>query len=163
MITLIIIVCVVLVIFSSKKDKHNVEEDASALAKIPSFTVKAKPMSGFSKFLNLAYDDNQLIQTFSFSNQTVDIRMKGGKKMSANLSNVYVEFQKVNGLVYYKVKGNGVTLDFYQTTNITNKEWDAINGILCLAGETHGRDMFSKTAKRLGYINTALKAIKLIS
>lgn len=163
MITLFIIIVIVCIIWGCKKDKHNVAEDATTLASIPSFTVTAKPMSTFSKVMNLAYDDNQLLQSFSYSNQLVVIRMKSGKTISCPLVNLSVAFQKQTGNIFYTVKGCGVKIDFYQTTNISDKEWDAINSILCLAGETYGRDMFSKTAKKLGYINLALKAIKAIS
>lgn len=164
MFTLLIIIFIVwVVIVSCKKDKHNVAEDASKLASIPSFSVYAKPMDTFSKMMNLAYDKNQLLKSFSYSNREVVICMESGKTLSCLLANMYVEFQKSQGLICYTIKGNGEKLYFYQTTNVSDKEWDAINSILCLAGETYGRDMFSKAAKDLGYINMALKAIKLLS
>ncbi|MBD5250959.1 MAG: hypothetical protein HDS56_07280 [Barnesiella sp.] len=146
-----------------KNDKHNVEEDNEAISQLPDFRVNAKEMSTFSKILNLAINKSELLQSFSYSNKYVTMKMQDGKVFSSQLKDMYVIFEKTNGVISYIINGNGKKISFYQTTNITDKEWNAINGVLCLAGTTRGRSLFSKETKYLGYINIALKAIKAIS
>ncbi|MBD5179651.1 MAG: hypothetical protein HDT00_08200, partial [Bacteroidales bacterium] len=133
------------------------------ISKLPTFTVIAKPMGSLSKFLNLAFDKSELLHSFSYSDEAISITLENGKKLCAPLSETSVVFDKMNGVVIYKVQSGKSKLNFYQTTNISNSEWDAINSVLCLAGTTQGRSMFSKEAKAMGMINVALKAIKAIS
>ena len=162
MITLCIILFIVL-IFAYRKDKHDHDADDDQLAQRPPFSIKAKPMSTISKLANLALLKSQLIDTFSYSNKSICIVMQNGKSISAPLKDIFVDFEKVRGIVEYKIKYNKQSVNFYKTTNISNKEWDAINSVLCLAGSTRGRSTFSKEAKYLGYVGTALKAIKALS
>ena len=150
-------------IMSLKKDKHNEEEDNEAISQLPEFTINAAEMSTFSKILNLAINKSELLHTFSYSNKYVTMKMQDGKAFCSQLKDMYVIFEKTNGVIYYTITGNGKKIKFYQTTNITDKEWEAINGVLCLAGSTRGRSLFSTETKYLGYINIALKAIKAIS
>lgn len=89
--------------------------------------------------------------------------MQNGTSITGPIRDLTAIFDKSNGLITYTVKCNGKQVSFYQTTNITNKEWDSINSVLCLAGTTRGRDIFSKETKYVGYINIALKAIKHLS
>lgn len=163
MITLFIIFIIICVIMMSKKDKHDAAEDAVAISNLPSFTIHAKPMSTASKILNLAVMKSQLVRSFSYANEYVTIVMENGDRLHSSLGAMSVQFEKTNGMISYTVKGNGSKVSFYQTTNISNKEWDAINSVLCLAGTTWGRDIFSKEAKYAGYVNIALKAIKALS
>lgn len=148
---------------SMKKDKHDVEQDTEDLAKLPSFSIVAKPMSTFSKLVNLAINKGELLHSFSYSNASITIVLENGKTLSAPLRDLFVEFEKISGMLYYRVNSNCTKVKFYQTTNISNKEWEAISSVLCLAGSTRGRSMFSKEAKMLGLINVAAKAIKAIS
>lgn len=163
MITLFIIFAIICVIAMSKKDKHNKAEDEAAIVQLPSFSVQARPMSAMSKIANLAVTKSQLLHSFSYSNNLVTVTTEDGNCIKSSLSTLSVQFAKVNGLVNYTIKGAGRKMTFYQTTNITGKEWDAINSTLCLAGTTWGRDIFSKEAKYAGYVNIALKAIKALS
>lgn len=66
-------------------------------------------------------------------------------------------------VVSYSLTNKSQKMTFYQTTNITLQEWDAINGVWCLASTTWGRSIFSKQAKNLGRVITAMKFIKAIS
>lgn len=163
MITLFMIFAFICIILACRKDKHNVEEDAVAISNLPSFTIQAKPMSTVSKIVNLAVVKSELLQSFSYFNGMVSIVMENGNRFNALLCEMSVQFDKYNGNVTYTIKGNGRKVTFYQTTNISNKEWDAINSVLCLAKNTWGRDIFSKEAKYAGYVNMALKAIKALS
>lgn len=163
MITLFIIFGIICIVMMSRKDKHNAEEDAIAISSLPSFKVEARSMSTLSKVLNLAIVKSELLQSFSYSNEIVSITMQNGKNLTGNLKDLSVQFEKPNGTITYVVKCEGKKVSFYQTSNITGKEWEAINSVLCLAGTTRGRDMFSKAAKYTGYLNVALKAIKALS
>lgn len=163
MITFLIIVLVLYLIFGNKKDKHNPKKDAIALSKIPAFTVNAKPMGGFTKFLNLAYSSSQILKRFSYSQERVEILLESGDCISADLAALSVVFEKTKGLVTYYVYYQKQKISFYQTTNISNKEWDAISSVLCLAGETQGRDIFSNFTKYSGYVSSAIKAINHLS
>lgn len=163
MITLFLILCIICIIMMSKKDKHNVEEDAAAISGLPSFSITAKPMSAVSKIINLAVTKSELLKSFSYANERVTIVMENGNSLNALLSEMSVQFEKSQGIIIYTVKGNGRKVNFYYTTNISNKEWEAINSVLCLAATTHGRNIFFKETQYAGYINMALKAIKMLS
>lgn len=156
---LIIIIVVVGIISACTPDKHNAREDAYALAKIPPFQVRARPMSTAAKFLNLAYDNSQLLTYFVYQNGTVTIWTGDGRNFTAPLNSMYVEFQKLQGMICYKIKVYGTKFSFYQTTNITSAEWDAISSVLCLAGSTYGRDIFSKSYKNMSRVSAAINAI----
>lgn len=163
MITLIIIILIICLICAFKKDKHNKMEDDAAISRIPPFTVYARPMSAMSKFLNFAVSKSELLHSFSYSDGMVTIVMQNGQSLTYPLNLLSVRFDKCNGTVYYTLKSDRQKVSFYYTTNITNAEWDAINNVLCLAGTTYGRSIFSKQYKYLGYANTAIKAIKALS
>lgn len=158
-----IIFMVVCVIKMAQKDKHNEEEDANEISQLPSFHVEAKPMSTFSKVVNLAIIPKNLLQSFSYSNGSVSIATQSGQMIQSSLRDLFVDFEKANGNITYTIKCGRKKISFYQTTNISNQEWNAINSVLCLAGSTRGRNMFSKEAKYAGMINMALKAIKALS
>lgn len=160
MITLLIIFVIICSIMAYKKDKHNPKQDEYELSRIPSFSIHAKEMGTFSKILNLAVDKSELLQSFSYSNQTISILMQNGKVLTAPLRDLSVDFAKNQGPVTYTIRGHGKKLSFYQTTNISNTEWEAINSVLVLAGSTRGRGIFSKGAKRA---NNILAAIKIIN
>lgn len=164
MFTLLIILFVVIAIIkASKKDKHNVQEDLYAMARLPSFVINAKPMNTFSKIINLAVDKSELLKTFSYSNGRISIVTENGRILSAQLKDIFVDFDKQNGVITYTIKAPNQKIKFYKTTNISNMEWDAINSVLCLAGSTRGRNLFSKEAKYVGFVNVALKAINALS
>ncbi|MBD5283644.1 MAG: hypothetical protein HDS31_03440 [Bacteroides sp.] len=148
---------------ASRKDKHNKVQDVALISQLPSFSIHAKPMSSFSKVLNFAVSKNYLLNSFSYSNGVITVVLENGSIFSSPLERLAVRFEKVSGDVFYKLQRDGQKIKFYKTTNISNKEWDAINSVLCLAGTTWGRDMFSKQAKYVGYANLALKAIKALS
>lgn len=163
MVTFFVIFIIVACILAARKDKHNKEEDDLAIANLPSFSILAKPMSTFSKIINLAINKRQLLHSFSYTNGTVTLVTEDGRWLSSELSNLKVQFEKVNGIVSYSLTSKNQKMKFYQTTNITSQEWDAINGVLCLASTTWGRSIFSKQAKNLGRVITAMKFIKAIS
>ena len=163
MITILIIFgTICLIIVMSRKDKHDKVEDEASIAQLPSFTVQAKPMSTMSKIVNFSLTNTRL-KSFSYSNNVVTITTEDGKCIKSPLCDLSVRFEKVNGLLCYTIKADGSKMSFYHTTNISGKEWDAINSTLCLAGTTWGRDNFSKATKYVGYVNMAIKAIKSLS
>jgi hypothetical protein len=129
-------------------------------SKIPSFEVVAKPMDTFGKVMNLALSDKLLLQYFSYKDGVVNLRMKSGKELTSQLKELHVEFSKSYGTVFFELKSNGTKLEFYQTTNISENEWDAIASILCLAGYTSGKYIFSKDYQAANYV---IKAINIIS
>lgn len=160
MITFIIIVSVIFIIVSMKKKTHNSIGDMEARDNFPPFSITAPEMSTFSKIMNLAIDKSSLLHYISYYNGLVEIRMKNGKGLVSKLSTLHVDFSKNQGLIVYYVKSPAGKVEFYQTTNITNKQWDVINSLLCLAGSTRGEEIFGSTYKKIGYVNMALKAIK---
>ena len=72
---------------------------------------------------------------------------------------MYVEFSKSKSLIFYTVKYNNKKIHFYQTTNISKKEWFVISYVLCLAGTTRGMYFFGTSRKRVKQINKALDII----
>lgn len=160
---LVIVLMIVAIVMSIKKDKHNVQEDLDAMAKLPSFVIYAKPMGTFSKIINFAVDKSELLKTFSYSDKAISITTEKGKILAAKLKDVFVDFDKFNGVIMYTVKAPNQKIKFYQTTNIPSKEWNAINSVLCLAGSTRGRSFVSKEAKYAGFVNAAIKAINSLS
>lgn len=160
---LIIVLMIICVIMASRKDKHNIREDEEALSRIPPFYVQAEEMGTFSKILNLAVDKSQLLAYFCYNNGGITVTTEDGNSIGGPLCGLFVDFQKLNGLISYTISGYGKSICFYQTTNISDKQWDAINAVLCLAGETRGKEIFSKSAKVAGGISTAIKAINFLN
>lgn len=156
---LFIIIGVIVIIYASKPDKHNAQEDACALARIPAFQVRARPMSTAGKLWNLAFDNSQLLNYFAYQNGSVTIWTGDGSNFCAPLNTMYVEFQQSPGMITYKVKVYGRKFSFYQTSNITDVEWDAISSVLCLAGSTYGREIFSKSYKNMSRVSAAINAV----
>ncbi len=159
MFTLFIIILIVAACVASKKKKHNTEADESARCEYPSFEVKARPMSTFSKVVNLAFEKSELIDTISYHQGWVVIRMQNGKVLKGELSSLFVDFDKVNGVFIYKVKSAKTKVEFYRTTNITDEEWKLIDGMLMLAGTTCGEYVHGETYKNNGRVNTAVNII----
>lgn len=160
MITLTIIIMVLIIYLNRKKNYHNNPVDRNIVAQIPPFTFRARPMSQFSKFLNLAYDDRCLLDQFSFNNGMVYMRMKDGQAVEAPISNIFLEASKYkSGPISYKVWTPYWKVQFYQTTNIPNVEWDAINAVLSLAGTTRGEIYLGNKHKSIGHVNTVLRAL----
>lgn len=145
---------------SLKKKKHNSLQDMENRNNFPDFVVVATPMSTFSKILNLAVDKRELLKSISYKKGLVTIKMENGKDFIGMLSDLHVDFAKNQGLISYNIKSVNDKVSFYQTTNISNKQWDVINSMLCLAGSTRGEDIFGTAYKQIGYVNTALKALK---
>ena len=109
---LIIIVCIIAVIASAKKDKHNVQEDAETMASLPSFNVYAKPMNTLSKVVNMALDKSHLLKSFSYNNGSITVALEDGKTLSAPLSSLFVVFENVRGTITYKITGAGKKMTF---------------------------------------------------
>ena len=162
MVTFLFICFVALVFYKSlKKDKHNAKADAEKMMSIPAFSVKAKPMSTVSRVLNLAFSDKNNLDYFSFTpNGYVVIRMANGNVMSDYLRNMHVDFVKYHGMIQYEVKGGGKKFSFMKISNLSDNEWDAISGVLVLAGSTRGKEIFGRKYKNMEFIS---KAIRLIS
>lgn len=162
MFTLLFILIIVCVVCGMKKKKHNSSSDEQARREFPNFTIHASEMSTFSKIWNLALVKSELLKYISFKNGWVTIRMENGKEINGALSELHVDFEKTQGMIYYTIKSPGGKVKFYRTTNISDKEWDVINCLLCLAGSTRGEEIFSSAYKRIGYVNSALKVLKFI-
>ena len=165
MITTIIIIAVIWIIVKAcKKDKHDEEADTAAIEQLPPFTVRGKKMSGWDKFLNLAYDDNSVLKVFSYRDGCVYITMQNGKTFSSPLRELSVAFQDMKGCVVFTLENaKGANIEFVQQTNFDDKQWEAITSTLCLASTTYNKGIFSSSYKNLGKVNSALKAIKFLS
>ena len=158
-----LLICFIFFVFykALKKDKHNVYADEKKIMSIPAFSVQAKPMSTVSRVLNLAFSDKNNLDYFSFTpNGYVVLRMANGNVMSDHLRNMHVDFVKYHGMIQYEVKGGGKKFSFMKINNFSDNEWDAISGVLVLAGSTRGKDIFGRKYKSMEFIS---KAIRLIS
>lgn len=159
MITLTIIFVVIVIILSTRKDKHNRAADWGKIMSIPSFTIYARPMSSTSKILNMAWAPSNILQTFCFDRGNVTIITESGKRIIAPLGALFVDFQDIKGMITYDVYYQGTKLSFYQTTNITKEEWHRISQVLCLAGQTRGMAIFGKAYNRTKKLNMFVKVI----
>lgn len=159
----LLVLFVIAMVSIFKKDSHNRSREDATLDRLPSFTVHARPMSTFSKIMNLAASKGELLQTFSYSNRTVTIVTQDGKRLESPLASLKVRFEKYHGTVIYEIKSGSQKTSFYQTTNVTNSEWKAISNVLSLAGTTWGRDKARKKGLFSNYEDTTIKAINDIN
>lgn len=156
---IVILILVFAIIIDCQNDKHDVNKESELILKLPPFRIEAKSMSKISQFWNLAYNPAELLKSFNYSNGGISVVMQNGLNITAPLSDVYVEFSKSKSLIFYTVKYNNKKIHFYQTTNISKKEWFVISYVLCLAGTTRGMYFFGTSRKRVKQINKALDII----
>lgn len=162
MITLIIIAIIIWAVISActtdKKDEKKVQEEIQLL---PRIDFKAKDLSSFQKFMNLAYDDSSVLTAFLYEQGYVRLTMKNGKILLAPLSKIEAHFVKNSGLIFVTVKCEGEEVSFYEMSKLySNQEWEVIYRVLCLAGTTYGTDIFSSWNKNIGKVNSILKIVK---
>lgn len=160
MLTICFILIIVATIASAQKKRHDSPEHVNARRNFPEFVIEAGEMNLFSKIYNLAINSDELLQYISYQKGWVTIRMMSGREISGWLAELHTEFSKNNGLTYYKVISQNGKVKFYSTTNITDNEWDTINRLLCLSRTTRGEQIFGTTYRRMGYVNTVLRAFK---
>lgn len=163
--TFFIIWGIVRVVKAFSPDKKNMSKVIKERNEIPSFVLRAKPLSTGWKILNFSFDSNSELQEFSYNNGEITLKMKGGKCLSGHLSNFTVEFAKLNGgLIYVTVKKAGKKIEFYQMSKLfTDDEWDLIFRTLSLASTTYGTRIFSKWEKGLGTTMSIMKLLQKIS
>lgn len=164
MITLIIIIAVVLAIISiNSPDKKNEKKVQEEIQRLPKIDFKANNLTGFQKFINLAYDESSVLTEFQYEQEYVKLTMRNGKTLFAPLSKMEVHFTKNSGLIVVTVKYREDKISFYEMSKLySNQEWEVIYRVLCLAGVTYGSDIFSSFNKNLGKVNTILKILKAI-
>lgn len=106
MFTLLLIIAIICAIYAYKKnvnpdidesglhfkDPKKIEEYKSKLVQLESCSYKCKEMSDSEKAMNLWPKESALLETFSFANGFISIRMKDGKTLSANLLDVSTKF-----------------------------------------------------------------------
>ncbi|MCM1077467.1 MAG: hypothetical protein NC411_08930 [Bacteroides sp.] len=167
MITLIIIGCIIYVIVATKKANTPDDKDSAKvmedISKIPDIYFYAQPMNGFNRFLNMSYDGSREIRFFGYSNGLVTIKMKNGQILRSHLKDMLVRFDKPkNYPVTVAISSPEAKVDFYEMTNLKEKEWETIYHILSLARTTYGTDIFkySSLDKNLGRVNMILKLIQ---
>lgn len=137
------------------------EEDRLAISKLPQVNIVGKQMSSFTRFMNLAYGKSSVLKRFNYNAGIVTFQMESGKSITSPLSDLTVRFDKTEGILYFEIKNSKrQKIKFHKTSNFTNDQWDVIINILCLCPNTYGKDLFGKTSKTLGNINTVLKIIK---
>ena len=69
MITLIIIVMIIWAVISAcTPDKKNEKKVQEEIQRLPRINLRAKELSGFQKFMNLAYDESSILIDFTYPN-----------------------------------------------------------------------------------------------
>ncbi|MGJ0550370.1 hypothetical protein [Phocaeicola vulgatus] len=163
MITFIIIIIVLCLIFGNKADKKNIQKDNEEIDKLPRIYFKSKNLTGTQKFLNLAFFDNEILNSFLYDNKRITLVMKNGRVVSAPLQEVEVHFTKTKGIIEVTVKGGNSKIEFREMDHLfSHQEWEVIYRVLSLAGTTYGKDIFSDWNKNLGTVNSILKAMKFL-
>lgn len=163
MITLLFILIVLVAIFSFKPDKKNMQLVNEEIQKLPKISLRGKNMTGTQKFLNLAYDDDEILNSFLYESGAVKLEMKNGKYIFAPLSEIEVRFTKSNNMIFVTVKRGNIKIEFREMAFLyTQQEWEVIYKVLSLAGRTYGADMFSDLNKNIGKVNSILKALKAL-
>lgn len=163
-IVIIVIICVWVLIASNTPDKKDKEKVKEEIEKLPRILLKSKNLSGWEKFVNLAYDDSTILKSFLYDNGFVTLTMQSGAKLTASLSSMQVIFTKVNSLIEVTVSDRNSKIKFYEMAYLySNQEWEVIYKVLSLANTTYGTDIFSNWNKNMGKVNSILKIIKYFS
>lgn len=141
---LIIIIVIICIVKANKPDKKDAQKVSKRILKLPKIYLKSKKMSSFDKFMNLAYDDSSILSSFVYENGSITLTMGNGKVLCTPLSATTVRFEKYKKYpINVSVSASGQKVKFYEMDNFySNKEWELIYRVLCLAGVTYGTDIF---------------------
>lgn len=166
MFTFVIIIVIIWIIVASskakrkpdKRDEKKIEADIIAL---PDFCLVAKPMTDFNKWMNLSFKGTRELNKFEYKNKILTITLKDGSSLSAPLSAMKTAFQDVKGEPFtVVVEANGKTIAFYEMVGIFDKsQWELIYRVMCLSGETYGREVFTDAYK---YTKTASNVVSIV-
>lgn len=169
MITLFILIIVVLLFLRSispdKKSKKQQAINEEKIANLPDMAFYAKELTSVQKALNLWPGTKDLLQEFRYtsSNRMIYLKMKDGRFVNCPLSELYVSFDKLNGIYRLRIKKNNVKFSFYRFDYVfTSKEWDVILYTLTLAGITRNVKIMGSAYKNMEKFNAVLKIIKAL-
>lgn len=138
MITLFVIVIIIVLIYESvKKDSKNEHEVQTKLASMPRVEIHSPEMGTFQK---LFMEKSCSIDTFIYDQGHLFISLRNGKSISGNINNAFVSFDKFKQNVDITVKINGEKMNFYEyREQFDRSTWRKIYEVLMLAGETRGK------------------------
>lgn len=174
MITLLIIIMIIAICSTYKKDKKSKKQLAKneeCLSKLPDmyYTANKNNLSSLDKFF---ISDKDMLEVFQYtsSSRSIYLKMKDGRSISCPLSELDVRFDKVKIFssvrkVYYAYCKHGSTnFSFYEFPEVfTSKQWEVIFSTLTLAGTTRNVDIMGSAYKNMERANTVLKIIKALS
>lgn len=119
MITLIIIVMIIWAVISAcTPDKKNEKKVQEEIQRLPRINLRAKELSGFQKFMNLAYDESSILIDFTYDSGYVRLMMKNGNTLLAPLSETIVRFVKNSELITVTVEYKKMKISFYEMSKL---------------------------------------------
>lgn len=170
MFTFCIIVFIIILIIARYQDDKKSNKELARIEyqtqQLPDLYFCMHQMTSTQKVLNLWPSDNDILQSFKYEANTrvITLTMKDGRSITCPLSELFVDFDKVQSMYRFEVKYGGSKFSFYQYAYIyTDKEWDIIISVLTLAGHTRNVSIMGSTYKNLSRASTILKIIKAIS
>ena len=158
-----IIVCVIKASGADKRSDKEKAEIAEKVATLPDMSFVAKEMTSAQKAAYLWPGDKDLLQVFKYDSdtQTIYMEMKDGRSVNCLLSELRVDFGKVNSLYRIEIHHESVKFSFYKYSFVfTNDEWDCILNTLLLAGTTSNAAIMGSAYKN---VNRAMTIMKILS